>query len=91
MLRLTPVARTLDNNEMQRTKHGLDGASPLISVLSRHLKILHVVHARVMGARGRTRPDLTSDSRSFVQARGLQLGTTCVRVSHVEAREFLGR
>jgi hypothetical protein len=24
------------NNEMQRTKHGRDGASPLISVLGRH-------------------------------------------------------
>jgi hypothetical protein len=32
MWSLTPAAETLDNNKMQRTKHGLDGASPLILV-----------------------------------------------------------
>jgi hypothetical protein len=32
---------TPDNNEMQRTKHGWGGASPLISVLSGRLEDLH--------------------------------------------------
>jgi hypothetical protein len=35
MWSLTPAAETLDNNKMQRTKHGLDEASPLILVLGR--------------------------------------------------------
>jgi hypothetical protein len=35
MWALTPQAKPLDNKKMQRTKRGVDGASPLIFVFDR--------------------------------------------------------
>jgi len=45
---LHPIG-VLPNNEMQRTRHGQNGASPLISVLGRHVERVTMRHQRHEG------------------------------------------